>query len=159
MQIPSAALAWELWRRNRLRLIGMLAMLLGFAFIYPRLCAQAGVDLSNSDDMVSFTGKFMKSDHTSRFIVMIQVLYLLFLAARACARHVSIASMFDMDVYFCGIPSGRQKPCQISRPPVHTPPFHFLSIHAAFWGWGGRVSCGFRMLALSGADAACFAVR
>ena len=80
MQTPSVALAWELWRRNRLRLIGMLAMLLGFALIYPKLCAQAGVDLSNSEDMVSFTGKFMKDDHTNHLIIMIQLLYLLFLA-------------------------------------------------------------------------------
>jgi hypothetical protein len=79
MQTPSVALAWELWRRNRPRLIGMLAMLFGFAFIYPKLCAQAGVDLNNSEDMVSFAGQFNNSGST--LLRTIKFFYCLFLAA------------------------------------------------------------------------------
>jgi hypothetical protein len=80
MQTPTAALAWELWRRNRLRLIGMFSMFLGFAFIYPKLCAMAGVDLANSGDLVSFGASATQGGPRSQFVATIHVLYIIFLA-------------------------------------------------------------------------------
>ena len=85
MQTPTAALAWELWRRNRLGFIGMFSMFLGFAFIYPKLCAMAGVDLGNSDDLVSFGASAMKSGPRSQFVATMQVLYIIFLAGSPLA--------------------------------------------------------------------------
>jgi hypothetical protein len=47
MHTPTAALAWELWRRHRSRLLGIIGIFFGFALIYPRLCAMGGFDPAN----------------------------------------------------------------------------------------------------------------
>jgi hypothetical protein len=54
-------------------------MFFGFAFIYPKLCALAGVDLRNSEDLVSFAGHF-KNGNGPPLLWVIRLLYFLFLA-------------------------------------------------------------------------------
>ncbi len=39
MHAPAAALAWELWHKHRRRALTIVGLLLGFALLYPRLCA------------------------------------------------------------------------------------------------------------------------
>ena len=51
MHTPAAALAWELWRRHRLRLIAIIGLVLGFALIYPLLCAAAGFNPAGLDPL------------------------------------------------------------------------------------------------------------
>ena len=49
MHTPAAALAWELWRRHRLRLIVIVGFLLFFALLYPTLCTLAGFNPGSPD--------------------------------------------------------------------------------------------------------------
>lgn len=51
MHTPAVALAWELWRRHRLRLMAVGGLVLGFALIYPLLCAAAGFNPASSDPL------------------------------------------------------------------------------------------------------------
>jgi len=80
MHTPSAALAWELWQRHRVRLIIMVGLLLGFALVHPKLCELAGFNLSNPDAgdelakvFASSSGSGWSADR------VIRILYLLFL--------------------------------------------------------------------------------
>src|SRR5580700_7623757 len=59
MHSPSVALGWEIWRRHRSRLIGIVGMLLGFALIYPKLCALAGFNPAASDGVDEFAKKLV----------------------------------------------------------------------------------------------------
>jgi hypothetical protein len=58
MHTPSAALAWELWRRHRARLIAIVGLLLGFVFVYPKLCALAGINLASPDSLTEIIARF-----------------------------------------------------------------------------------------------------
>lgn len=58
MHTPSAALAWELWRRHRTRVMTMAGLLLGFIFVYPKLCALAGVHLDSPNALDEIVRQF-----------------------------------------------------------------------------------------------------
>jgi hypothetical protein len=49
MNTPATALAWELWRRHRLRLIAIVGLVLAFALVYPALCTLAGFNPGSPD--------------------------------------------------------------------------------------------------------------
>jgi len=51
MHAPAVALAWEIWRRHRPRVIAVVGLVLGFALIYPILCASAGFNPAGSDPL------------------------------------------------------------------------------------------------------------
>jgi len=51
MHTPAVALAWELWRRHRLRLIAVIGLVLGFALIYPIVCASVGFNPAGQDPL------------------------------------------------------------------------------------------------------------
>jgi hypothetical protein len=58
MHTPSAAFAWELWRRHRVRLLAIIGLVLGFALVYPRLCALAGFNINGRDVLDEVARKF-----------------------------------------------------------------------------------------------------
>ena len=51
MNSPAIALIWEIWARNRKRLVTILAVLLGFVVIHPWLCSWAGLNLGGRDNL------------------------------------------------------------------------------------------------------------
>lgn len=80
MHTPTAAFAWEIWRRHRPRLIAIIGLLLGFALVYPKLCALAAFNPDNPDVLDEFGRKFgpvMNGGPTP--LGIFQFLYLLFL--------------------------------------------------------------------------------
>src|SRR5580693_2783248 len=58
MHTPVAALAWELWHKHRTRLISVIGLILAFALVYPKLCAQAGFDPHGSNALDEIVKKF-----------------------------------------------------------------------------------------------------
>jgi hypothetical protein len=58
MHTPAAALAWELWRRHRKRVLIMIGLVLGFALVYPKLCVLAGFNLSGPNALDQIVTKF-----------------------------------------------------------------------------------------------------
>lgn len=46
---PTAALAWEFWRRNQRHLLGIAGILLFFILAYPKLCVLAGFNPNSRD--------------------------------------------------------------------------------------------------------------
>jgi hypothetical protein len=48
---PAAALIWEIWARNRKRLVTIFAILAGFVVIHPWLCAWAGLNPGGRDSL------------------------------------------------------------------------------------------------------------
>jgi hypothetical protein len=80
MHTPAAAFAWELWRRHRARLITIIGLVLGFALVYPKLCAQAGFNPDSPDALDEFGRKYgpMMDGGPTPFRLA-QFLYLLFL--------------------------------------------------------------------------------
>jgi hypothetical protein len=80
MHSPSAALAWQLWHRHRNRLLAIVALLLGFALVYPKLCALAGFNLNSPDAADELGGKLVSSGNTALSVErVIQLFYYLFL--------------------------------------------------------------------------------
>jgi hypothetical protein len=80
MHSPSAALGWEIWRRHRPRLIAIIGMLLGFALVYPRLCALAGFNPDSADAGDEFARKLVPIANGGPTLLWIcQLLGLLFL--------------------------------------------------------------------------------
>ncbi|HXR08500.1 MAG TPA: hypothetical protein VN765_14290, partial [Candidatus Acidoferrum sp.] len=81
MHTPAAALAWELWRRHRLRLIAIAGLVLFFALLYPALCTLAGFNPGSPDALEEMVKRAGLMDHTGASLQrVVQVLYLLFLA-------------------------------------------------------------------------------
>ena len=80
MKSPSAALAWELWQRHRVRLLIMVGLLLGFALVYPKLCEMAGFDLGNPD-ATDELGRMFASPRSSGASLdrVLRLLFLMFL--------------------------------------------------------------------------------
>jgi hypothetical protein len=79
MHHPAAALTWELWRRHRMRLMTIVGLVLGFALVYPKLCALAGLSLDNQDPLNEIA-KWIASGQDGQVLRVIQCVYLLFLA-------------------------------------------------------------------------------
>jgi hypothetical protein len=87
MNSPSAALAWEIWHRHRNRLLAIGAVILGFALVYPRLCAFYGLrlDLPNAlDAPASQIGERIKQGHPLTAIAEILTVLFLLLGPLAC---------------------------------------------------------------------------
>jgi hypothetical protein len=59
MHSPSVALGWEIWRRHRTRLITIIGVLLGFALVYPKMCAMAGFNPDTPDALDEFARKLL----------------------------------------------------------------------------------------------------
>lgn len=77
---PSAALAWEFWRRHRQRLMTIAGLLLGFAVIYPKLCALAGFNLNSDDALEEILIKYIPPSGSLTVQRVVYALYLMFLA-------------------------------------------------------------------------------
>src|SRR5215472_12245668 len=58
MHTPAAALAWELWRRHRARLMSIIGLILAFALVYPKLCGLAGFNPNSADALDEIARKF-----------------------------------------------------------------------------------------------------
>lgn len=78
MHTPVAALSWELWRRHRKRLIAIVGLFLGFALVYPKLCASAGIDVNSPDVLEDFVRTHI-AVHDIEPAKFLYVLYLIFL--------------------------------------------------------------------------------
>jgi hypothetical protein len=79
MRTPSEALAWEFWRRHQTRLIVMIGLLLGFAVIYPQLCALAAFD-PEAPNALDFVVKLIPQGGHLSALRLFQILYALALA-------------------------------------------------------------------------------
>src|SRR5208282_4772279 len=79
MDTPTAALAWELWRRHRSRLLGLAGVLLGFALVYPKLCALAGFNPGSADALDELVRVAQMSHQEAPLLRLGQALYFLFL--------------------------------------------------------------------------------
>jgi hypothetical protein len=80
MHTPSAALAWQLWRRHRVRLMGIVGLLLGFALVYPKLCALAGFNLNSPDAADELGGKLVSPGGMTLSVErVIRIFYYMFL--------------------------------------------------------------------------------
>jgi hypothetical protein len=79
MHTPSAALAWEFWRRHRARIITIVGVVLAFALVYPKLCALAGFNLSTPDALDAIVNSISKQQgfHSASQIVHMLCLILL----------------------------------------------------------------------------------
>jgi len=81
MHTPSAALAWEFWRRHRTRLMGIAGLVLAFTVVYPKLCALAGFDPNNPDPLEEVAkSSALQSAAEPSLLRIGQVLSMLFLA-------------------------------------------------------------------------------
>jgi len=78
MHTPTAALAWELWRRHRQRVLAIVGIVLAFILVYPKLCALAGFNLDSPDALAEMGTKIL-SLHRDGALRIIQTLYLMFL--------------------------------------------------------------------------------
>src|ERR1700759_3292582 len=83
MRTPPQALAWEFWRRHRIRLFIMGAIFLFFATAYPLLCSRAGLDLGAADftDSVGQYLSSLKNGMALTPLMIGRVFYMLFLMA------------------------------------------------------------------------------
>ena len=80
MNSPAAALIWEIWARNRKRLVTILAILLGFVMIHPWLCAWAGLNLGGRDTLDDILRVATSPDYVNpTFEKLIETSALLFL--------------------------------------------------------------------------------
>jgi len=125
MHTPTAAFAWELWRRNSKRLMGIIGLVVGFALLYPKLCALAAFNPDNPDALDEFARKLvvvMKGGPTPIWIF--QILYLVFLAAGpAAAMFLSLLGLLWMFTFIEFNPNKRDPttfPGRIFTLPVST---------------------------------------
>jgi hypothetical protein len=80
MHTPSAAFAWEIWRRHRSRLIAIMGVLLGFALVYPKVCALAGFNPDRPDALDEYARNFLPvANGGPTALQVVHVFYFLFL--------------------------------------------------------------------------------
>jgi hypothetical protein len=79
MHTPAAALAWELWRKHRTRVIIIVGLLLAFALVYPMVCAMAGFSPGNPNDWDVISNKMMALGRVESFRHVFGFFYLLFI--------------------------------------------------------------------------------
>jgi hypothetical protein len=101
MHTPSAALAWQLWHRHRNRLVTIVGLLLGFALVYPKLCALAGFNLNSPDAADELGGKLVSSGGITLSVErVLRFFYYMFLAGGpASAMVVSLLYVVWMFVF------------------------------------------------------------
>ncbi len=84
MRTPYAALGWELWRRHRPRILAIIGLVLGFALVYPMLCALAGFDPDSPDSLEEIVKRIPAvssgGERVPSPLVVCHILFLLFLA-------------------------------------------------------------------------------
>jgi hypothetical protein len=126
MHTPAAALAWELWRRHRVRLMTIVGLLLGFALLYPKLCELAGFN-PDSPDAADELSRLLASTAASGPSVdrVIRLLYLLFLVGGpALAMMLSLLYVVWMFTFTDVDPSTKDPmkfPARLFTLPVSTP--------------------------------------
>ncbi|MBW8865699.1 MAG: hypothetical protein JF609_12425, partial [Verrucomicrobia bacterium] len=81
MNSPTAALAWELWRRHRSRFLLIAGTVLMFIVVYPMLCAVSGFDPSGREATNEIARKIAPMVGQPTVVRVTQGLWLLFLAA------------------------------------------------------------------------------
>src|ERR1700677_683074 len=80
MHTPAAALAWEIWRRHRPRVMAVIGFILAFALVYPKLCAVAGFNPDSADALGEFAGKFVPmSNGGPTTLRVVRILCIMFL--------------------------------------------------------------------------------
>src|SRR5689334_13524713 len=88
MNSPSSALAWEIWQRHRTRLLAIGVTILGFALIYPKLCAFYGLRLDLPDELEAIPGAEIsariKEGHPLAAMAEILTVLFLLLGPLAC---------------------------------------------------------------------------
>jgi hypothetical protein len=148
MHTPAVALAWELWRRHRKRLMIMAGLFLGFALVYPKLCALAGFNPDSPDALGEILKKstIRSNAALSSFQTVVHILYFLFLVCGPIATMfltlLCLAWMFTFTA-----PDEKTKdpmafPTRLFSLPVSTP-FLFwwlvlagqAAVVAVFWSW------------------------
>jgi hypothetical protein len=81
MKSPAQALAWEIWRRHKSRLLGMAALLLFFALFYSRFCAMMGLHPESPAALDDFASSLpQRFEHTpdwGRLLFVFAVFFLL----------------------------------------------------------------------------------
>src|ERR1700733_9296218 len=80
MHTPSAALAWEFWRRHRMRLMTMLGLFLGFVLLYPGLCSLVGLSFDGSDALDAVAHVMGPLNRPPSASQILRILYVLALA-------------------------------------------------------------------------------
>ena len=79
MTTPTAALAWELWRKNRRHLLIISSIVLFFIILYPWLCALMRFNLASPDATDEFARHLAGDLQPFSLLMMGRVLFLLFL--------------------------------------------------------------------------------
>ncbi len=139
MHTPAAALTWELWRKHRTRIMIIVGLVLGFALLYPKLCALVDFnpDSSNAEDELG--NKFIVQSGSDPLpLRMVRYLYLLFLACGpTLAMFLTLLSVAWMFI-FCELDSKTKDPLRFPARLFTLP----VSTHFLFWYlWlGGMVA-------------------
>jgi len=88
MHTPSAALAWEFWRRHRTRLMIIIGLVFAFIFVYPKLCAQVGFNPHSEYPMEDFARNTMFQYGNP--ITLVKVVQILYYLALCCGPAVTM---------------------------------------------------------------------
>jgi len=83
MNSPFAALTWEIWCRQRKRLLTVLLVFLGFALFYSKLCAAIGLNLDSPNALDTIVEKLLPMRGT--WPELFQALALVFFACAPAA--------------------------------------------------------------------------
>ena len=148
MHTPTVALAWELWRRHRLRLIAIVSLLLGFVLFYPNLCALAGFNLDSQDGLGEILSRStLRSDAVpSSFQLVVHVVYIIFLACGPVGTMflslLGVAWMFTFTT-----PDQKTKdplafPTRLFTLPISTPFLFWWLVLAGQAGLAGHLKIG-----------------
>jgi hypothetical protein len=138
MHTPAAALTWELWRRHRARVITIIGLVLGFALVYPKLCAQAGFNPGSPNALDEFFTKFVQRRGPGLSLLpFLQLLYVMFLAGGpALAMMLTLLCVTWMFTFTEFDPKTREImkfPARLFTLPISTP---FLF----WWLWLGGMA-------------------
>jgi hypothetical protein len=80
MTSPSSALAWQIWRLHRGRLLAIFIAIAAFALFYPKFCSLMGLNLGGSSSLDAFASSFtQKMQRTSPLLRVIDVVVMIFL--------------------------------------------------------------------------------
>jgi hypothetical protein len=133
MHTPAAALGWEIWRKHRTRVLAIVGLVLGFALVYPKLCALAGLDPGSPyacwDDLAR---KFAPPGPTELTpLQVVQVLYVMFLAGGPALAMILtllyVVWMFTFSEFDPKTEDLMRFPARLFTLPISTP-FLFWSI-------------------------------